>query len=1124
MDYQYIFAGTLPLNNPTYIKRQADEDIYNALKSGQFCYVFNARKSGKSSLRVRVMNRLLAENINCAAIDLSLDEVQLTSSDRWYFGILDSLTEDFDLDIDLDLWWSNLNNLSGLARFKKFIETVLLVRVSGKIVLFFDEIDSVLSLPFSTDDFFAFIRACYNRRVDKPAFDRLTFCLLGVATPSTLIKDKKRTPFNIGKAIDLSGFTLEEAKPLAKGFVAKVAEPEKILAEILFWTGGQPFLTQKLCYLALVNSENKQLEIGDLVKKYILENWESQDEPEHLKTIRDRLIFDESKMGKLLDIYQQVLEDKELFNANSSAAMELRLSGIVLKKDGKLKVYNPIYKTVFDRAWIGEQLSNLRPYDRAIAAWLAADKKDDSRLLRGQALRDSLDWKVGKILTSEDEEFLAASEQLVLIEKQRYLDAARTKEAEAKLAAQQKLLAAEKKNTRLQKIFLAVTSAGLIFTSIVGIFAYANYKKARIKEIETLSRASLALFASNNNLDALVEAIKAKEKLAKINFKNNDLEIDRILQKAFLRVKEYNRLTEHQDRVYGVAISENIIASASRDRTVKLWQTDGKLLKTLTGHQDKVYGVAISEDGKIIASASWDKTVKLWQKNGTLLHTLKGHQDKVYEVAISQDGKIIASASADRTVKLWDDRGNLLQTLTGHQGEVRTVAMTPDGKKIVSASEDRTIKLWQTDGTLLKTIKGHSRAVRAVAISDDGKIIASASRDRTVKLWHSDGREIVTLRGHTAPVYGVAIGPDNKYIASASADNTVKLWRKDGTLIDTFKGHNNRVWSVAFSVDGKSLVSGSWDRSLKLWQVKRDLITTLIGHRDVVIDVDLGEKIVATASDDETVKLWDYDGTLLTKFDGHTAEVYAVKIASNNNYIASGSADRTILIWQPDGTIIKTLKGHQDSIWSIAISPDNKYIISGSADRTVKIWSLDNGSIETLKGHTNAVRSVIVSPDGKYIISASEDNTLKIWHFDGPEIRTLKGHSDAVTRVAISRDGKTIASTSDDRTVKLWTIEGKLIKTLNGHDAPIWGVSFSQDSQILASASEDKTVILWNLNKILQLNELEYSCAWLKDYLSDRNLNLCQEVSKEYTISDLLTPDLLTPDLLPRPLTSYQEP
>jgi hypothetical protein len=77
----------------------------------------------------------------------------------------------------------------------------------SRLVIFLDEIDVVQSLPFSADEFFAGIRECYTRRAQEPALERLTFCLLGVASPTDLIQDTRITPFNIGRRIELTDFT-----------------------------------------------------------------------------------------------------------------------------------------------------------------------------------------------------------------------------------------------------------------------------------------------------------------------------------------------------------------------------------------------------------------------------------------------------------------------------------------------------------------------------------------------------------------------------------------------------------------------------------------------------------------------------------------------------------------------------------------------------------------------------------------------------------------------------------------------------------------------------------------------------------------------------------------------------
>src|SRR5207247_958341 len=94
------------------------------------------------------------------------------------------------------------------------------------LVIFIDEIDVVRGLPFSTDEFFAGIRECYNRRAEDAEYERLTFCLLGVASPSDLIRDTRLTPFNIGRRIELADFTPAEAAPLTEGLTGAVIQEE----------------------------------------------------------------------------------------------------------------------------------------------------------------------------------------------------------------------------------------------------------------------------------------------------------------------------------------------------------------------------------------------------------------------------------------------------------------------------------------------------------------------------------------------------------------------------------------------------------------------------------------------------------------------------------------------------------------------------------------------------------------------------------------------------------------------------------------------------------------------------------------------------------------------------------
>lgn len=366
------------------------------------------------------MAHLQAEGIACVAVQMTdLVEDGMTV-DQWYAGIINSIVMDLHLKDQFDdaQWWDKFSRLSAVQRFTKFIEEVLLEQVAEQIVIFIDEIDRILSLPFSLDGFFAALRECYNKRADHPSYKRLTFALIGVATPSDLIQDKRSTPFNIGRAIELTGFTFTEALPLAAGLSTIATNPTAVLQEILHWTGGQPFLTQKLLQRVQAFATNitpgvEAEAVGAIAKKYIINQWESQDEPEHLRTIRDRLTLDNQHQGQSLGLYQQVLQQGSIIANSNLEQMKLRLTGLVVKQQDNIKVYNKIYEAVFDQDWIDQRLHEMRPpeYAQAIDIWLKSKCTDKAHLLTGQALQKAIAWAEDKKLGQDDYQFLSVSQQ-----------------------------------------------------------------------------------------------------------------------------------------------------------------------------------------------------------------------------------------------------------------------------------------------------------------------------------------------------------------------------------------------------------------------------------------------------------------------------------------------------------------------------------------------------------------------------------------------------------------------------------------------------------------------------------------------------------------------------------------
>ncbi|NEQ08243.1 MAG: hypothetical protein F6K37_20505 [Moorea sp. SIO4E2] len=1076
----YQVGGSLPQDATTYAVRKADDEIFQALMAGEFCYVLNSRQMGKSSLRVQTMKRLQEAGVACGCIDFTMIGKENIPIEMWYSSLIVMLVDEFKLSdkFDEEAWFIETEHIAPLLGFGKFIESVLLANIPESIVIFLDEIDSIIKVAFK-DDFFAFIRSCYNKRAENTAYNRLSFCLLGVATPADLIQDKQRTPFNIGRDIELTGFTFEEAKtPLLPGLVGKVDNPQQVLAEILTWTRGQPFLTQKLCKLMVEKSGlGTTPSVEQVARSQIIDNWVSQDKPEHLKTIRDRILRNEQRASRLLGLYQQVLDQGSLAADGSEEQTELRLSGLVVERDGYLKVNNRIYGSVFDRDWVKQELARLRPYSEAFTAWVESGCQDEARLLRGVALQNAQAWAKGKSLSDLDYQFLAAGQELdrrVLAEESRIL-----------AKANDTLTEAQKKAKRIISIGAILMGLSLIVAVVTGIKARENFKQSKEAQTGTqLEQQALSILRRlpgdngyYGNRELLYSAMETGQEL--YNIVKDGRPFDNYpaisplyaLQQSLSKFKENRLFRGHQGPVESVSFSPDghMLATAS-DGNIRLWDLQGNPLALFQGHQDWVRSVSFSPDGYMLATASYDNTARLWDLQGNPLALFQGHQSSVNSVSFSPDGKTLATASEDKTVKLWDLQGNPLAVFQGHQSSVNSVSFSPDGKTLATASEDKTVKLWDLQGNPLAVFQGHQDWVRSVSFSPDGKTLATASEDKTVRLWDLQGNQLALFQGHQSLVTSVSFSRDGKTLATASWD-TLRVWDLQGNLLALLKGHQDWVLSVSFSRDGKTLATASADKTVRLWDLQSNQLALFQGHQGLVTSVRFSRdgKTLATASWDKTVRLWDLQGNPLAVLRGHQSSVTSVRFSRDGKTLATASEDKTVRLWDLQGNPLAVLRGHQSSVSSVSFSRDGKTLATASSDNTFRVWDLQGKQLALFQGHQGhqgpLTNLVSFSPNGKTLATVSGDNMVRVWDLQGKQLALFQGHQGPLTNVVVSfsPDGQMLATASWDKTVRLWDLEGNQLALFQGHQDRVNSVSFSPNGQMLATASVDKTVRLWDL-------------------------------------------------------------
>lgn len=293
---------------------------------------------------------------------------------------------------------------------------------------------------------------------------------------------------------------------------------------------------------------------------------------------------------------------------------------------------------------------------------------------------------------------------------------------------------------------------------------------------------------------------------------------------------QFTALEGHTEYISDLVFSPDgkILASSSRDRTIRLWNVDsGTELHKLTGHNTYIYSIAFSPDGSTLASGSENGKIRLWDVNtGQYRVTLEGHRNAVRGIAFSPDGQTLASGSSDYTIRLWNAMTGLYRvTLEGHTNTVNSIVFSPDGKTIVSGSSDRLVRMWNAStGFHLRTLTGHNDEVYEVSFIEDGQTITSRDRHGTIRFWDS-----ITGQPKESPVISnlihATINSNGTMIAGVYSNRKISLWDIATEIsIALLEGHTSSINSLMFSPDGEILASGGDDRIIRLWDLSTSVV------------------------------------------------------------------------------------------------------------------------------------------------------------------------------------------------------------------------------------------------------------------------------------------------------------
>lgn len=1016
-------GGTLRPEDDVYVERPADAELLATLLRGDFAYVLAPRQIGKSSLREHTARELRKHGVLCATIDLGSIGTEVTL-EQWYFGLISTISSDLRLPDQAAAWKAN-HHQSAVYRFSHFLHRDVLGKIPQRIVVFVDEIDVVRRLPFEETDFFAAVRAIYNARASDPIFDRLTFCLLGVATPQELTRDPQRTPFNVGHGIRLEDFTLDEAaKAFVPALAPRVTGPEHWLEAVFHWTDGHPYMTHRLCEAIASQAPNgaPATVVAALVDKFFLQRGRFEDVC--LSHSEDRFINNddtEELLGSMLRMYRQILDEQAIVIAGSNPLqLQLRLCGMIadrqLGSQQVLRVRNRVFASIFNHAWLREYETR-RIFSDSFEGWLS-DNRNPDFLLKGQALDAAVVWARGRQdVDAEEHEFIEAG-----------LDAAR-REQESRLLAQQafheqELRRRAEKQTR-RVTFLAI----VLFAALVA--AVLLYREAARQRDRALNHHLTAITASaSETRDPLRAAQLLREVARRLPPEQNENPPYELLRMARIIANERVPRREFPGppfRVSALRFRQGVsMLNAMYENGMLLrWPLVGPATRTVLSTEltpRRVVMGLFSEDGRWAAMHVMDGGTTSPSGQSAFRDELQLHDTdgqvapmriplegcNALQLAFRRDGLLVL-ACGDGTLQGWRPNGGHVFTRLVVEEQFTDIIMSPSGEHIVV--------LWRnaerTGGTLYSLdANGQLMRLRKLGKPDDHELLAAgfdefgglvAVSRGDGKIWLYSTQPYGTPEScKTAPLppslrlRRLVPSPDGAYVSWFTGEGTngtvscnhrwpsrelqfnpMTYWQeRGGMVIASEKNSAEHVLSIARVSDLPEPI----DLAYLLHPARVSKIAAHILNSQIVS--------LATGSYDGAIRLWDFSDSFSTVIEN----AYLLKFNDNYSHLAIVRTNRLgmvnhqyietwdLLTFPPKQGKIDCLKTGTkiNQIW---LDRTGKHLAYLTKEGNREIITTDECSHETQEINFS-INEVLVRSDGNQLVILTQEKQIVIYDLE----------------------------------------------------------------------------------------------------------------------------------------------
>jgi hypothetical protein len=793
----YLADVVMPLDQESYVVRDADTEILEAIAAREYPLLLSSRKVGKSSLLIRTFDRLRAgeglpdgERFFVAKQELAEANPRV-AEESWYLGLVHALARSaetqnpgFEVPEEWHIWWKGQSILSPGQRFSAFLRKYFLEPTTQSWVIAIDEIDTVLQLPFS-DDFFAAIRRMRGERASDPVFERLVFLLSGVTTPARLIKDNRRTPFNFGRNISLHDFTAEQACTLLRG----LGEPEDAghpaLRAVLDWTGGHPYLTQTVFKgLAKRRAKGKSAALQDwqplvdqVVRESLLDTFGSASPDPQLQDIAERRIhylsvpgapnFDPDLKRRILIVYLHARKGGLVRDdALSPPIVELKVMGLLVSNpqtSGCLKIRNRLYLTVFNERWIAQEMprQSARRWT-AVAATAALLAIGGIIVQQGKEERGLIEGLKSEIAKADTDVPLRPYEKLLEIKGQT-------------IAAAEALAGYWKGKARLASVARPRAEAALFWLKALSIHE---------EDDESSLQARRALADGPPN--------------GVVTIRHKSYVIHAASSVDGRRVVTASADDPKQPEVAG--------SSGPMRGWAQVWDAgSGEPVGPPLLHKGAVNYAAFSPDSRWVVTASDDNTAQVWDAgSGEPVGKTLRHGSRVTYATFSPNGRQVVTI-ADKTARVWDtENGQPIGMPLQHTGIINSVEFSTDGKRVVTAGADNQAKVWNVkDGQLVGKPLEHENGVRHAMFSFGGRRVVT-SADRITRMWSVEtSMPIGKPLQHKDRVIYAALCLDRTHMVTQTSES-ISWWQLGEDGMPTPRA---TIWTNGRSLFGRPLLS-----------------------------------------------------------------------------------------------------------------------------------------------------------------------------------------------------------------------------------------------------------------------------------------------------------------------------